>query len=196
VEEPYRLFTSRAEYRLLLRIDNADKRLVPYGHKLGLVKDNEYESYLKKQERINTFMIFLQQEKRKTEKKEKISLKDFLKKPDVRLKNMVEYKKFRIRLTDEEMRHIESEVKYEGYLKKQEKEIASLKKTDRVKIPENLDFNKIPGLTREVVERLECLRPKTLGQAKQITGITPAAIHNLHIYLKLHKRKALKPCST
>jgi tRNA uridine 5-carboxymethylaminomethyl modification enzyme len=196
VEEPYRLFTSRAEYRLLLRIDNADKRLVPYGHKLGLVRENEYEAYLNKQERVNKIMIFLQQEKIKTEKKEKITLKDFLKKPDVRLKNMVEYKKFLTRLTDEEMRHIESEVKYEGYLKKQEKEIASLKKTDRVKIPENLDFSKIPGLTKEVVERLESLKPKTLGQAKQITGITPAAIHNLHIYLKLHKRKKLKPCST
>ena len=109
---------------------------------------------------------------------------------------MVEYKNFRTCLTNEEMRHIESEVKYEGYLKKQEKEIASLKKTDRVKIPENLDFSKIPGLTREVVERLESLRPKTLGQAKQITGITPAAIHNLHIYLRLHKRIELKPCST
>ncbi|NIM90522.1 MAG: tRNA uridine-5-carboxymethylaminomethyl(34) synthesis enzyme MnmG [Candidatus Aminicenantes bacterium] len=189
VEEPYRLFTSRAEYRLLLRIDNADKRLVPYGYKLGLVKENEYEVYLKKQERVNKIMIFLQQEKIKTEKKEKITLKDFLKKPDVRLENMVEYKEFRTGLTDEDMRNIESEVKYEGYLKKQEKEIASLKKTDRVKIPENLNFGKIPGLTREVVERLESLRPKTLGRAKQIPGMTPAAIHNLHIYLKLHKRK-------
>ncbi len=196
VEEPYRLFTSRAEYRLLLRIDNADIRLVPYGHKLGLVKEDKYEVYLKKQERVNKIMVFLQQEKIKTEKKEKITLKDFLKKPEVRLENMVEYKEFQTGLTDEEMRHIESEVKYEGYLKKQEKEIARLKKTDRVKIPESLNFSKIPGLTREVVERLESLRPKTLGQAKQIPGMTPAAIHNLHIYLKLQKRKELKPCST
>jgi len=196
VEEPYRLFTSRAEYRLLLRIDNADKRLVPYGYKLGLIKENKYEAYLKKQERINKIMIFLQKEKIKTAKKEKATLKDFLKKPDARLKNMVEYKKFLIHLTEEEMRHIESEVKYEGYLKKQEKEIARLKKTDKLKIQENLDFRKIPGLTKEVVERLESLRPKTLGQAKTITGITPAAIYNLYIYLKLQKRKGPKSCST
>jgi len=196
VEEPYRLFTSRAEYRLLLRIDNADKRLVPYGYKLGLIEENKYEAYLKKQERINKTMIFLQKEKKKTEKKEKVTLKDFLKKPEVRLKNMVEYKKFLTHLTEEEIRHIESEVKYEGYLKKQEKEIASLKKKDRVKIPENLDFSQIPGLTREVIERLESLRPKTLGQAKKIMGMTPAAIHNLLIYLKLQKRKEPKSCST
>jgi tRNA uridine 5-carboxymethylaminomethyl modification enzyme len=196
VEEPYRLFTSRAEYRLLLRIDNADKRLVPYGYKLGLIEENKYEAYLKKQERVNKTMIFLQKEKKKTEKKEKVTLKDFLKKPEVRLKNMVEYKKFLTHLTEEEIRHIESEVKYEGYLKKQEKEIASLKKKDRVKIPENLDFSQIPGLTREVIERLESLRPKTLGQAKKIMGMTPAAIHNLLIYLKLQKRKEPKSCST
>lgn len=192
VEEPYRLFTSRAEYRLLLRIDNADKRLVPYGYELGLIGENEYEAYLEKQERINKIMIFLQKEKIKTEEKERVTLKDFLKKPEVTLKNMVEYKKFFAHLTNEEMRHIESEVKYEGYLKKQEKEIARIKKTDRVKIPEKLEFKKIPGLTREVVERLESLKPKTLGEAKKITGLTPAAIHNLHIYLKLQERKELK----
>jgi tRNA uridine 5-carboxymethylaminomethyl modification enzyme len=161
-----------------------------------MIRENEYEAYLKKQERINKIMIFLQKEKMKTAKKEKATLKDFLKKPDTRLKNMVEYKKFLAHLTEEEMRHIESEVKYEGYLKKQEKEIARLKKTDKVKIPENLDFRKIPGLTKEVVERLESLRPKTLGQAKAITGITPAAIHNLYIYLRLQKRKGPKSCST
>jgi len=190
VEEPYRLFTSRAEYRLLLRIDNADKRLVPYGYKLGLIKENEYEAYLKKQQRIQKTMIFLEREKMKTEKEEKITLRDFLKKPEARLKNMVEYRKFLSNLTDEEMRHIESEVKYEGYLKKQEKEIARIKKIDRTKIPEKIEFSKIPGLTREVMERLESLRPKNLGEVKRIAGITPAAIHNLHIYLKILKKKS------
>jgi len=187
VEEPYRLFTSRAEYRLLLRIDNADKRLIKYGHKLGLIEEREYEVYLNKQERINTIMTFLQREEIKTEKNEKITLKALLKKPEVKLKNVVEYKNLPMLLTDEEVRHIESEIKYEGYLKKQEKEIARIKKNERVKIPEYIEFNKIPGLTREVVERLENTRPKTLGQAKKIPGITPAAITNLHFYLKLKK---------
>ena len=135
-------------------------------------------------------MIFLEREKMKTEKEEKITLRDFLKKPEARLKNMVEYRKFLSNLTDEEMRHIESEVKYEGYLKKQEKEIARIKKIDRTKIPEKIEFSKIPGLTREVMERLESLRPKNLGEVKRIAGITPAAIHNLHIYLKILKKKS------
>ena len=84
------------------------------------------------------------------------------------------------------------EIFLDDFLKKQEKEIARIKKTDRVKIPEDLEFSKIPGLTREVVERLKNLRPKTLGQAKKIAGITPAAINNLHIYLRVKKREELK----
>ena len=121
-------------------------------------------------------------------KKEKISLKDFLKKPEVRYKNVLEYKKFKISLTDEEIRHIESEVKYEGYLKKQEKEIARIKKIDGEKIPGNTDFKEIPGLTREVIEKLEQIRPKTIKEAKNIPGLTPAAIVNLHIYLNIQKK--------
>ena len=92
-------------------------------------------------------------------------------------------------LTGEEIRHIESEVKYEGYIKKQEKEIARLKKTDRIKIPKNIEFVNIPGLTREVAEKLERMQPKTIGEAKKIPGITPAAIINLDIYLRIQARK-------
>jgi len=193
VEEPYRLFTSRAEYRLGLRIDNADKRLTKYGYKLGLINEKDYESYEKKRERIKKVTIFLENEKIKTENKERISLKDFLKKPEVRYKNVLEYKKFKIRLTDEEVRHIESEVKYEGYLRKQEKEVARIKKIDREKIPGNIYFKEIPGLTREVIEKLEKIRPKTIREAKNIPGLTPAAIVNLHIYLNIHKKGKSKP---
>ncbi|MFB0564849.1 MAG: tRNA uridine-5-carboxymethylaminomethyl(34) synthesis enzyme MnmG [Candidatus Aminicenantaceae bacterium] len=189
VEEPYRLFTSRAEYRLFLRIDNADKRLITYGFRLGLIKEEEYQEYLKKKERINRVMMLLKRQKIKTDKNETITLKDLLKKPEVKLRNVVEYKKFTESLTSEEVRHIESEVKYEGYLKKQEKEIARIKKLDRVRIPITLEFNKIPGLTREAVEKLEHNKPKTLGQAKNVPGMTPAAINNLHIYLKLKMEK-------
>lgn len=188
VEEPYRLFTSRAEYRLLLRIDNADKRLIQYGYNFGLIQEKDYEAYLKKQERIKKTMYFLQKEKIMTENKEKLSLKDLLKKPEVKFKNVIEYKKFNVSLTDEEIRNIESEVKYEGYLKKQEKEIARIVKIDGEKIPENTDFRKIPGLTREVIEKLEKIRPQTIGEVKKIPGITPAATMNLHIYLSIQKR--------
>jgi tRNA uridine 5-carboxymethylaminomethyl modification enzyme len=189
VEEPYRLFTSRAEYRLLLRIDNADKRLVPYGYKLSLVEEKDYEAFLRKQEKIKNALHFLSTEKIKIEKGEKLSLKDLLKKPEVKFKNVVEYKKFCEPLTDEEVRHIESEVKYEGYLKKQEKEIERIKKTDGEKIPKETDFRKVPGLSKEGIERLEKVRPATLGEAKKIAGLTPAAIVNLHIYLNLQKKK-------
>jgi tRNA uridine 5-carboxymethylaminomethyl modification enzyme len=192
VEEPYRLFTSRAEYRLLLRIDNADRRLTPYGYKYGLIKEKDYEAYRKKQERIEKAMHFLQKETIITESKEKLRLKDLLKKPEVKFKNVVEYKKFSGLLTDEEIRYVESEVKYEGYLKKQEKEIARIKKIEGEKIPENTNFRQIPGLSREAMEKLEEIRPQTIGEAKKIPGLTPAATMNLHIYLGLQKRRSEK----
>ncbi|MBE0460126.1 MAG: tRNA uridine-5-carboxymethylaminomethyl(34) synthesis enzyme MnmG [Candidatus Aminicenantes bacterium] len=193
IEEPYRLFTARAEYRLHLRIDNADKRLMKYGYKFGLIQEKDYKAFLKKQEKIKKTLTFLDKEKIVTENRNKISLKELLKKPEVTFKNVVEYKKLDIDLTDEEMRHIESEVKYEGYLKRQSKEITQIIKMDREKIPDYMDFKKIPGLTREAREKLEKTAPKTIGEAKKIPGITPAAIMNIHIYLKLVKKTRRYP---
>lgn len=189
VEEPYRLFTSRAEHRLLLRIDNADKRLLPYGYRLGLIKEEEHEDYQKKQERIKKTFHVLQKERKILDKGKNVSLKDYLKKPEVKFKNVVEYIKFETPLRDEEIRHVESEVKYEGYLKKQKKELARLKKIDNEKIPKNTDFGEISGLTREAVEKLENAQPQTIGEVKKIPGITPAAIINIHVYLNIQKRK-------
>ena len=188
VEEPYRLFTSRAEYRLSLRIDNADKRLTPYGYKIGLIDEKEHEAFLKKQEKINKAMNFLRKETIQAESKETLTLWNFLKKPEVKLENVVEYRKFIVSLSDEEMRHVESEVKYEGYLKKQEKEIAKIRKADGKKIPGDIEFRNIPGLTREVIEKLEKFKPRTIGEAKKIPGMTPAATMNLHVYMKIQKR--------
>lgn len=188
VEEPYRLFTSRAEYRIHLRIDNADKRLTRYGCTFGLIPEEDYEVFLRKQEKIKRILVLLDEKTIKIKGKESLSLKNFLKKPEVRFKNVLEYTKLDEDLTDEEVRHIEAEVKYEGYLRKQEKEIARIKKLDQEKIPPGLDFEVIPGLTQEVKEKLEKFRPKTLGEAKKIPGMTPAAVVNLHIYLNIHKR--------
>ena len=197
VEEPYRLFTSRAEYRLYLRMDNADQRLTRYGYQLGLIGEEDYQAFSEKQERVKKAMVFLQNEKISLENREKISLKDWLKKPHIKLKNVLEYKKFSVSLTDEEMRHIEAEVKYEGYLRRQEKEIAEISKMERVKVPEGLEFSEVFGLTREAVEILEKTKPKTLGQAKKTPGLTPAALVNLYLYLKAKKRRLeRKKCST
>lgn len=191
VEEPYRLFTSRAEYRLHLRVDNADKRLMKYGFKLGLISEKDYNTYRKKQERIQNIMTFLQQKKVRTENYGTIPLKEWLKKPEVTFQNVLEYMKSKDPLPEEDIRHIESEIKYEGYIKKQSKEIAHIQKMDKEKIPKHIEFQKIPGLTREVKEKLEKYNPKSIGDAKKIPGITPAAIVNIHIYIKLMKGKKL-----
>jgi tRNA uridine 5-carboxymethylaminomethyl modification enzyme len=188
IEEPYRLFTSRSEYRLRLRIDNADIRLYPHGYRLGLIQEKDYEIFLKRQERIKKVMALLQREKIVTEGGDKITLTEWLKKPENTIQDVLELGKISVELTDEDARHVESEIKYEGYLKKQEKEVERLKKADSFRIPDHYDFGRVPGLTREAVEKLEKARPGTIGEAKRIPGITPAALYNLHLYLSLEER--------
>jgi tRNA uridine 5-carboxymethylaminomethyl modification enzyme len=188
VEEPYRLFTSRAEYRLHLRVDNADQRLTKQGHSLGMIQEQDYKSFLRKQKRIHDVMDFLKTEKIRTAQNIKISLKDMLKKPNVTFQNVLEYKKPDVNLSEEEIRHVESEVKYEGYLKKQTKEIARTLRIDKEKIPDDIKIKDIPGLTREVKEKLEKYSPKTIEEAKRIPGVTPAAIMNLHIFINLRRK--------
>jgi tRNA uridine 5-carboxymethylaminomethyl modification enzyme len=189
VEEPYRLFTSRAEYRLNLRMDNADKRLTEYGYAHGLVNLDDFKIYRKKQERLTRVMCFLEQKKIRVEKRENIALKDFLKKPEGKWENVLEYIPSDMILTDEEKRFCESEIKYEGYIKKQEKEIARITKLDNEKIPQGMDYTDVPGLTIEVVEKLEKFAPQTIGDAKRIPGITPASIINLHIAIAIQKKQ-------
>ncbi|MGB9006676.1 MAG: tRNA uridine-5-carboxymethylaminomethyl(34) synthesis enzyme MnmG [Candidatus Aminicenantales bacterium] len=188
VEEPYRLFTSRAEHRLMLRIDNADFRLMPHGRQLGLIDDQTYAEFLKKKEKIKKVMIFLDETKALIHSGEKITLKSLLKKPEIAFRDVLEYAKFDEPLTTDEIRHIESEVKYEGYIQKQEREIAQMRRVDRMKIPGDLDFQSIAGLTREAVEKLERARPATLGEVKRMPGMTPAAVMNLFVHLSLIKR--------
>jgi tRNA uridine 5-carboxymethylaminomethyl modification enzyme len=191
VREPYRLFTSRAEYRLMLRIDNADARLTPYGHELSLVDDQDYEEFLKKKSRISSALSRLRSEKI-NKGEARITLKDFLKKPEVHFQNVLEYTKFEPPLTAEDIRFIEAEIKYEGYLKKQDKEIQRIAKSGRQRIPEDISYHRIPGLTREVIEMLEARRPKTIGEARTLPGLTPAAINNIqtHIAVTLKRKQS------
>jgi len=191
VEEPYRLFTSRAEFRLLLRIDNADRRLMRYGRELGLLPDGAWQEFLERQDRIGQVMAFLKKTRVRTRSGDRVSGLEYLKKPEIRLKDVLEYAKSPIELSDEESRTVESETKYEGYIRKQEREIAKAMKSNTTTIPGDLDFRVIPGLTREAVERLEKKRPATLGEAGKLTGVTPAAVQSLALHLEILRKKGL-----
>lgn len=191
VEEPYRLFTSRAEYRLLLRIDNADRRLMEYGRELGLVPESTWKEYLEKRDRVASAFSFLRNNRLKSAGGDNVTLFEHLKKPEIGLRSVLEYGKFAGALKDEDCRYIESETKYEGYIKKQEREIAKSGRSNSMKIPENVDFRKVSGLTREAVEKLEKMRPTTLGEARKIPGMTPVAVQNLGLYLEIQAKKGM-----
>jgi len=189
VEEPYRLFTSRAEFRLSLRIDNADRRLMKYGRELGLIPESLWLEYLGKKERIEGAISFLKKNKLRTESGDSVTLFEYLKKPEIELKDVLEYGKFPVALGAEESRHIESETKYEGYIKKQEREIAKAVRTDSLRIPKELDFREVSGLSREAVEKLGKKRPATLGEARKIPGMTPAAVQNIGLHLEIQRKR-------
>lgn len=195
IDEPYRLFTSRAEYRLLLRIDNADKRLMKHGRELGLIPEEAWASYEAKQARIDGVMAYLRKNRIKDASGARVTLFEHLKKPEIGLKDVLECGQFDGILSYEETRYIESETKYEGYIKKQEREIAKSGRTDSVRIPEGMDFRGVSGLTREAVEKLAKMRPSTLGQARKIPGMTPAAVQNLGLHLEIQRKKGAAAAS-
>jgi tRNA uridine 5-carboxymethylaminomethyl modification enzyme len=189
IDEPYRLFTSRAEYRLLLRIDNADRRLMMYGRDLGLIPEDTWDDYQAKQARIGEAMAFLKKNRIKNAAGDRVTLFEYLKKPEIGLKDVLEYGQLPFGLSLEERRYIESETKYEGYIRKQEREIAKAGRTDSMRIPKEMDFRKVPGLTREAVERLEKERPSSLGEVRKTLGMTPAAVQNVGLYLEIQRKK-------
>jgi tRNA uridine 5-carboxymethylaminomethyl modification enzyme len=176
-DEPYRMFTSRAEFRLHLRIDNADERLTPIGRKVGLASDERWNLYLKKQEQKARLIQMLESSRKLP----------WLRRPEAKIHELSAW----IRETLGEnpvhglLATVETEAKYAGYIAQQERQIDRLRDSERRRIPEEFEFSEIPGLSIEVKQKLQRVRPQTLGQAGRIPGVTPAAIAVLDVYLSL-----------
>ncbi len=200
--EPYRMFTSRAEFRLHLRIDNADRRLTALGYRAGLVREHHYRDFLAKQDRIARTIRLLGE--LRADPRDELSarlyskldgaaahgdrptLAQLLRRPEVVIEDMAELVRRALGepITLVELKCAEIDVKYEGYLGQQQRQIERLKKAEARRIPEQFDYSGIPGISREVREKLTRVRPLTLGQAGRIPGVTPAAISILNVYLE------------
>jgi tRNA uridine 5-carboxymethylaminomethyl modification enzyme len=185
--EPYRMFTSRAEYRLLLRQDNADARLMPFGYKFNLISKDIYDMLLNKQRLVKKEIRRLRN-KYINFNGSNITLEKLLKRPEISYKNLEEIDKECKNIPDDVVKQVELNIKYAGYIKRQLNQVRRFKKLEREKIPQDLDYSKIPGLSYEAVEKLKRIKPVTIGQASRISGIKPADISVLIIFLE-KKRK-------
>jgi tRNA uridine 5-carboxymethylaminomethyl modification enzyme len=180
-DEPYRMFTSRAEFRLHLRIDNADARLTPLGRRAGLVTDERWELFQRKQRQKAILDKALEGHKNS----------QLLKRPEV---SITEFLPWIMEVLGEEpdrglLATVETEIKYGGYIQQQERQMERIKGSERRLIPAEFEYRDIPGLSREVRDKLERVRPETLGQAGRVPGVTPAAIAVLDCYLSLVSRE-------
>ena len=203
VVEPYRMFTSRAEYRLQLREDNADSRLTPYAYKLGLVPDCEWKAFSQREESFQREKTRLSQtivkpsietnlwleELASAELLDTASLAGLLRRPEISYAKVIARFPATEELTERQIESLETEIKFEGYLKRQQQDIDRVRRMEDVKIPCDFCYQELKALSIEVRERLRAVKPATLGQASRISGVTPAAVSAISIFLKRDKQK-------
>ncbi len=200
--EPYRMMTSRAEYRLLLRQDNADLRLLKIGYENGLISEERYNKFLEKKQHIFDEIERLKKKTAKpteevnnvlkkcgsTEIKAGVKMADLLKRTEIKYENIKEIDKDAPKLTKEEENEVEIQIKYEGYLKLEEGQVQKFKKLEEKKLSDKIDYSQILGLRLEARQKLNKIKPESVGQASRISGVSPADISVLLIYLEQSKR--------
>lgn len=197
IRDPYRLLTSRAEYRLLLRHDNADLRLRKYGYEVGLISKEKYDKLIQKENNINEIIELLKNNKITPKKeindylvknnstpiKDGISLFQLLKRPEIKINNIKEFIELK-KYTKEELEQVEIIIKYEGYIEKANREAKKMLELEEKKIPEDLDYDKIKNIASEARQKLKEVKPTSIGQAIRISGVNPADISIMMVYLK------------
>lgn len=204
-QEPYRMFTSRAEYRLILREDNADLRLTETGRSLGLVSDERYRSFSEKKRKIEETLAHLEEFKvhptaSENDKLGSLSsaplrnittLKELLRRPEISYHDLSLFDDTLTKMPPDVSEQVEIQVKYEGYILRQMEQVRKFEKLEGIKIPPGIDYESLSGLSTEVKEKLSKIRPISLGQAYRISGVTPAAISILHIHVKRLEKEAI-----